>query len=245
MEVIVNNTGNGTETFENVYHELRAKEKRIYSDDELRSLPFISPDHLYYEEWRHRRRSMRRLLRYCRLKPRPLRILDVGCGNGWLVARLSTGTDVSVTGIDVHREEIVQAQRVFSEIPNLKFRLAEFMEMPAVEKYDMVVFAASLQYFPSLAEVARQSFRLLDNEGEIHILDTPFYEQDDVSFASSRSEAHFIKVRVPHMTPFYFHHTWSDLSGYDYRVLWQPRPWKRLFRIRQNPFPWIRITKHE
>ena len=45
-------------------------------------------------------------------------------------------------------------------------------------QFDSIVFAASIQYFPSLTEIISNTIKLLKHQGEIHILDSHFYNQD-------------------------------------------------------------------
>src|SRR5258708_4522573 len=94
-------------------------------------------------------RSSERLITYLEKKHKPLRILEVGCGNGWLSAKLSNIPNTRVTGLDINQVEIEQAQRVF-KIDNLDFIYDSFNESTFEnENFDVIIFAASLQYFPS------------------------------------------------------------------------------------------------
>src|SRR3954466_2828024 len=70
--------------FEKKYITTRSLENRLYSDEEILKLPQIAPTHTHHKEWLSRRRSARRLVRYLAGKRRPLEVLDIGCGNGWL-----------------------------------------------------------------------------------------------------------------------------------------------------------------
>src|SRR4030095_8712292 len=82
---------NGVESangFTGEYLALRAKERRIYTDEELMALPSISNNHPHAKEWAVRASSARELLGYLRLKGAK-QILEVGCGNGWLSDMLS------------------------------------------------------------------------------------------------------------------------------------------------------------
>ena len=67
-----------------MYLASRKKENRIYSDEQVVQLPFIEPTHIHYHEWQVRKRSALRLIHYLEKKNKPLSILEIGCGNGWL-----------------------------------------------------------------------------------------------------------------------------------------------------------------
>jgi protein-L-isoaspartate O-methyltransferase len=45
--------------------------------------------HRHYHEWQIRKASSNRLVKYLAKKQKILEILEVGCGNGWLSAKLS------------------------------------------------------------------------------------------------------------------------------------------------------------
>ncbi|MBS1530405.1 MAG: hypothetical protein JSU01_08870, partial [Bacteroidetes bacterium] len=95
-----------TNDFEDLYLAVRRREKRIYSDEQLLNLPDIDPDHIHAAEWKIRKRSGARLVDYLRKKRRSLRILEVGCGNGWLSAKMAGIPGSYVIGLDINQTEI-------------------------------------------------------------------------------------------------------------------------------------------
>ena len=70
--------------FEENYLAARDREKRLYSDEELLQLPSIAEQHPHYREWKLRKESADRLKKYLSALDRPLKILELGSGNGWL-----------------------------------------------------------------------------------------------------------------------------------------------------------------
>src|SRR5687767_8926232 len=76
--------------FEKSYVALRQKEKRLYSNDVVQQLPEISGDDPLKPEWQLRKKSLDKLLSYLRKKSGVKKILEVGCGNGWLSRHLAT-----------------------------------------------------------------------------------------------------------------------------------------------------------
>src|ERR1700740_506529 len=98
--------------FEELYIGIRHKEGRMYPDEIVKTLPEVPATHPHYAEWMVRKRSSLRLIRYLAAKKRPLRLLEVGCGNGWLCHRLSAIPGAGVTGMDVNHNELEQAVRV-------------------------------------------------------------------------------------------------------------------------------------
>src|ERR1700674_2532824 len=144
--------------FEEMYISLRKKEGRCYTDKELVELPDISASHLHYKEWQVRRRSCRRLIEYLSDMNKPLNILEVGCGNGWLSHRLSGIHGSRVFATDVCSTEINQAARIFKEIKNLKFIQGNWKHVRLDQsEFDIIIFAASVQYFSSLTDLGTEA----------------------------------------------------------------------------------------
>jgi ubiquinone/menaquinone biosynthesis C-methylase UbiE len=230
--------------FEETYLALRRKEGRIYSDEEVKSLPTVDSSHPYFAEWKIRKRSCNNLTRYLRNKKQSLKILEVGCGNGWLSCQLSKIGDSKVTGIDINKTELRQAQRIFGEIDNLEFLMGEITdERIQSRKFDIIIFAASIQYFPSLDPTISSCLQILNANGEIHILDSHFYSDFRTVAARNRSEEYFQSMGFSQMTEHYFHHEVEQLNNYNFKMLHNPSWIRRVFRIGKNPFPWVCIMK--
>lgn len=226
--------------FEENYNLLRRREGRIFSDEEVKLLPDVSRKHPLRNEWRLRRRSSTKLIAWLR-KKEMIRILEAGCGNGWLSHRLSAIPGTEVVGMDINGEELSQAKRVFSGIPNLQFVHAN-LAMLRSEKFDVIVFASSIQYFPSLSGIIHEALQQLRPGGEIHIIDSPLYEAGQREPAQKRSAAYFEKMGFSEMNDFYFHHGLDELDGFDHRIMYDPRSHRRGFFSQPNPFFWICIN---
>src|SRR5258708_7832527 len=140
--------------FEKKYIFIRSMENRLYTDEELSKLPDIPPGHTHYKEWQIRKRSGRRLQCYLAAKKKDLEILEIGCGNGWLSHLLAEVPGTKVTGLDINFTELQQAARVFNDDPNLVFIHGDLRSGILCDRsFDCIVFAASLQYFPSLKKI--------------------------------------------------------------------------------------------
>lgn len=225
--------------FEELYSAVRTYEKKTYTDSQLASLPDFS---MHSKEWEVRRRSSSRLLACLGKKRKFLKILEIGCGNGWLSAKMAGLPKTYVTGLDVNMVEINQANRVF-KMPNLEFTYDAFNENTFdKERFDVIVFAASLQYFPSVVFVLQQAERLLNRGGEIHIIDTPFYDADEAAQAAARCRDYYQDMGIPEMADHYFHHSISEFWGFKYKVMFDPTSLLNRF-FKKDPFYWIAITK--
>jgi ubiquinone/menaquinone biosynthesis C-methylase UbiE len=236
----------GTQTlnisFGDLYIEVRNREKRILTDGQLLLLPDIEVSHPHYKEWQVRKRSSQRLITYLGRKKRPLRILEIGCGNGWLSAKLSAIANSEVIGLDINHLEISQAKRVF-QIKNLEFILGSFNpEMFDGAKFDVILFAASIQYFQSLTSILHKALTCLAGKGEIHIIDTHFYMPHEIERAIRRTGDYYKIIGYPEMATCYFHHSINDLKQFKYKILVNPRTLFNRLR-KKDPFYWVSISQ--
>ncbi|HEU4471336.1 MAG TPA: class I SAM-dependent methyltransferase [Flavisolibacter sp.] len=230
-------------SFEALYLALRQKEQWLYRDEQVRLLPNITPSDPHYKDWQVRRRSSLWLATTLRRKRRPLDILEVGCGNGWLSARLKELPDTLVTGLDINHTEIEQARRVFGNRSGLCFIEGDLdSELLGHAFFDVIVFAASLQYFDSARDVIAKAIQKLKRGGEIHILDTRFYERKELEGARHRSADYFSKMGFEAMESFYFHHTLDELDQFSPRILYDPASLFNRLRWKRHPFHWLCIS---
>jgi ubiquinone/menaquinone biosynthesis C-methylase UbiE len=227
--------------FEQIYLDARKKEQRLYTDAEVSLLPEISGSHRHSEEWRIRKCSAGVLFKHLAGKQRPLAILEIGCGNGWLSSLLAELPNSFVIGNDRNSVEIEQARRVFGKKTNLSFENGDFQQERSAESFDIVVFAASIQYFKDFHQTVLAGLRLLRKGGELHILDTFFYTRQNVESACQRSKYYYIKLGVPEMTELYFHHTLDQVEEFSYKVLSNPNSLKNRLLFHANPFYWFAI----
>jgi len=230
--------------FEALYLTVRALEKRIYSDEEVRQLPGIAPTHVHYNEWKIRKRSSEKLVSYLAKKNKPLNILEIGCGNGWLAAKLADISGTQVYAMDVNQTELKQAQRVFAHKKNLQFLGGDFDCRHFIGlKFDVVIFAAAIQYFSPVENVLKKVMNCLADDGEIHLADSNFYTPATVQAAKQRTHNYYAGMGYPKMAANYFHHQLSDLDSINCQILFNPNAiTNRLLKI--SPFYWIVINKN-
>src|SRR5204863_6137463 len=77
---------------------------------------------------------------------------------------------------------------------------------------DTIILASVIQYFPDPHILLSNLQKILTPEGQIHIIDSPFYREENVLFAKQRSEKYFIESGQPEMRSYYFHHSWKVLE---------------------------------
>jgi ubiquinone/menaquinone biosynthesis C-methylase UbiE len=226
---------------EQFYTTLRKKEGRLHNDTEVKELPHVPKNHPLAAEWKVRKYTAQKLVKYFLAKQKPIRILEIGCGNGWLCHQLSFIPNFTITGLDVNMYELEQADRVFKSIPNISFIYGDIFEDILPEKsFDIIVFAASIQYFSSITEVLDRVIPLLSPNGETHIIDSPFYNSDkEASEAKERSAVYFEKQGAADLAQYYNHHLYSSLVEYKTTVK-KSTLIERL--LKKSYFPWVIVS---
>jgi SAM-dependent methyltransferase len=167
------------------YARHRAREGRGYSGDDLLSLPYLREGPLA-PQWRVRAKTYEafaaEVVMPMGIASRPLEILDLGAGNGWLSYRLARlghrataldARDDDVDGLGAAREFLSREPGIFSLIA------ARFENIPRPDaSFDIAVFNASLHYARDLAQVLGEARRVVRPGGVLAIMDSPFYARD-------------------------------------------------------------------
>ena len=203
---------------EKKYIELRKKEGRIYTDDELCTLPEIDSTHKLKQEWAVRKQTMIRLIRYISKDQKQI-ILEIGCGNGWLSNAISEKTGNYVIALDLNQFELKQGAEVFKNNDRLKFVYGNIFEniFPA-GIFDSIILASAIQYFQDLNQLIERIFYFLKPKGKIYIADSNFYKENELQSAITRTENYYSNLGFTEMSGFYYHHSWKELTGFDYSV---------------------------
>ena len=236
------------EEFEELYLAIREAEGRVYNDADLKILPNLPQESKHSQEWKKRIRPLQRITDYIAGLPGAEKlILDLGCGNGWFSNILASIKGVQVLGLDVNSGELEQAARVFPR-NNLCFAYADIYGTELADQtFDIIILNSCVQYFKELNKLIDRLKMLLSTEGEIHILDSPFYRESELEEAQIRSKIYYSELGFPEMADKYFHQTWSKLNCESFQVLYNPKSifsrMKKMTGITDSPFPWIRIRK--
>nr|PZN91622.1 MAG: hypothetical protein DIU52_01395 [bacterium] len=173
--------------FREAYAAHRASEGRGSGGEaEALALPWLrtGPQR---RQWAVRARTFERFLdavvavRALEVSPRPLRVLDLGAGNGWLCYRLARLGHRCVA-IDL-RDDAVDGLRAAdayrAHLPAMFGRVAaSFEALPiAARVFDIAVFNAALHYALDLRRTLEEAARVVVAGGRIAILDSPFYRE--------------------------------------------------------------------
>lgn len=172
------------ERFGDAYARVRAMEGRgSGGDEELLALPYLAEGPLA-KQWQVRALSFDAFLARVvepleRRRPGPLRVLDLGAGNGWLSARLTRRGHLAVA-LDLRTDAVdglAAAQRFRGSLPRMFPRVAASFEILPfrTRPFDLVLFNASLHYAEELGSTLAEAVRVVVPGGRLAILDTPFY----------------------------------------------------------------------
>lgn len=173
------------ELFASEYARHRAEEGRGYTGEQLLQLPYLrSGPHA--AQWAIRARTFDAFVAHV-LRPeaerrrRPLEVLDLGAGNGWLSYRVALEGHHSIA-LDIRGDAIdgLGASGAFRrKLGSLDCIIAPFDAVPLERgSVDIALFNASLHYSTDLAAVLDEARRVVRPGGQIAILDSPFYRRE-------------------------------------------------------------------
>jgi len=113
-----------------------------------------------------RLRFVRAVIRSCFEESKPLRVLDIGCGNGsQLAIPLAQDTRLKILGIDPDVRSIEQAQRLSNAKDNLDFACESVAEIPGDQPFNVVILSEVLEHLERPEEMLRSATRLLSGDG--------------------------------------------------------------------------------
>ena len=225
--------------FEGLYNAVRSLENRIHADETVLLLPHLARDHKHNNEWKKREWTSLNFCQYLKKKTTGT-LLEIGCGNGWFSNSIAAHC-THVFALDVGREELEQAVRCFPS-KNIDFICSTDWSKLPDNTFDHIVFNASMQYFDLTPAFWNHLNRCLTDQGEIHVLDTPFYEKSKIDGAKKRSLNYFSKIGVEKASAYYKHLPWRDLPK-NFELMYTPNKWLQKLDTKRSPFPWIRIQK--
>ncbi|MCK0178943.1 methyltransferase domain-containing protein [Flavobacteriaceae bacterium S0862] len=226
--------------FSDVYIAVRDKEQRILSDKKVALLPYIKQN-----EWGYRVKSTGRFIDYMASKNDGLNILDIGCGNGWFTNIIaSVSSKNHIIGLDVNREELEQGARVFKK-KNLQFTYGDIFKLGTIfkEQADIITLNSCVQYFSDFETLIVTLKSFLKSNGEIHIIDSPFYKKDQITEAKQRTLNYYTKLGFPEMASNYFHHSIDSVSEFETLYTNRNKILNKLLNKKDSPFPWLRYIK--
>jgi SAM-dependent methyltransferase len=187
------------------YELVRAAEERGSLDPAYYlALPFADLTGKLSGQWKIRARTFQHILGKI-IEPlatrlgRPLDILDLGAGNGWLSYRLRAlghrpvAVDLLTNdrdGLGAARHYAVHLQHMF---PRVQADLSYLPFAPA--SFDLAIFNASFHYSEDFAATLAEALRCVQPGAPVVIADTPWYRQERSGLAMvAEKHAHFLKT---------------------------------------------------
>jgi SAM-dependent methyltransferase len=168
-------------SFATAYAEHRESEGRRLARADLLALPWLR-EGPHASQWAVRSRTFEAFLDRV-LEPaakssaRPLTVLDLGAGNGWLSHRVAA-LGHSAFALDIRGDD-VDGLGAGDWPAHFERILASFDSIPLADaSSDITVFNASLHYAVDLPAVLAEAKRVTRRGGTIAILDSPFYRRE-------------------------------------------------------------------
>lgn len=256
------------QAFMTQYHRVRADEGwGNPSPDYYPLLPWVAPTDPQQTVWSLRAQHYQTFIHKI-LEPLekahigPLRILDLGAGNGWLANRLSQrGHDVAAVDISLDPLDGLAARACY-ESTFLTLQ-AEFDHLPlAPGQVDLVIYNGSFHYSGDYQASLQAAFRVMKPDGQLVIMDSPFYD-DQASGEAMVTERHTrFKARYGFTSDALASQdflTWQQMEGLNRavscsgRTVWPMAAWKRtwhklkgLLAMQREPaqFPIVAVTPY-
>lgn len=246
------------------YETIRRAEGRGADDPAYyRALPFEDRTGRFRADWRIRAKSFRAFVHrvlepLARQRGRPLRVLDLGAGNGWLSYRLARQGHVAVAVDLITNAWDGLGAHVHYDVAVLPVQ-AEFDRLPFTgEQFDVAVFNASFHYSTDYVVTLAEVLRVLRPDGRVVVMDSPVYRATASGVRMVRErEAEFIrKYGFPsNALPSEHYLTYDRLQGlaealglrwrlirpfYGWR--WALRPWQARLLRRREPARFLVIV---
>ncbi len=182
------------------YATIRQAEGRGSEDASYyQALPYQDLSGANRDQWRIRAASFDHFLRAV-LSPletrcrRPLHLLDLGAGNGWMSWHLARrGHSVIAVDIFLDDRDGLVAIRKYAR---LNAAAADFHQLPFPDRsFDTVIYNASLHYSSDYCRALREGLRCLRPDGRIVILDSPLYGRPEDGEQMRRERQSFFEER--------------------------------------------------
>lgn len=127
---------------------------------------------------------------------RGLRILDVGCGNGYAVTRFLAHPADRVLAVDMHEPSILYAKQHF-ERPGLEFQVQRVEQLgEQAQRFDAVIFADILEHIEQPGELLQCALHLLEPGGCVLVTIPNGYGPFEIESALSRQKIGKALLRI-------------------------------------------------
>jgi SAM-dependent methyltransferase len=229
------------------YETIRQAEERGSDDPAYyRALPFQDLTGRHTAAWRIRAASYNTFLKQVlapleKTQERPLRLLDLGAGNGWLSYRLSLrGHHLAAVDLVTNCFDGLGAHKQYGVGVGFQSLQAEFEHLPMPDgAADAVIYNASFHYSIHYEQTLAEARRVLRPDGVVVVIDTPVYQNADSGRQMVRErQEQFQKAygRAGDALPIENYLTQERLAelahsqGLTWREIWPVPAWRRQIR---------------
>ena len=92
--------------------------------------------------------------------PKPIKVLDFGCGNGNAVARYLINKDIFYYGVDIHQDSLAYARKNFGK------ETCQFLDhVPRDMNFDIIIYADVLEHLYDPISLLREHYNILKDDG--------------------------------------------------------------------------------
>lgn len=243
------------------YELIRAAEGRGSTQSEYyRNLPFKDISGRNSDQWAIRARTFRAMEHsivapLAALNQRPLRVLDLGGGNGWMSYRLAlrghlpVAVDLLTNDQDGLGAATHYNTRTHPLFPRVQANLDRLPFASSV--FDLVIFNASFHYSVNYERTFAEAMRCTRPGGSVVIADTPWYAEEESGrrmveekrkrFFATYGFASDSILSLEYLTPDRLHRLqnafelqWSCMSPF-YGIHWALRPLRAKLARRRPP----------
>lgn len=103
------------------------------------------------------------------------RVLDVGCGNGYLASRLAADSGAEVLGVDIVPANVEKARKLHAH-PRARFEVGDILRATPAGRFDVVVMSNVLEHLPDRAALLRRLAH--DTGAPVFLIRVPNFERD-------------------------------------------------------------------
>ncbi len=226
---------------------LDKRENHLYDDAEVREFPTTFSYNLHKEAWKEKSDLFDRFIKYLNKRfpeaPQPHVVLHLCSGMGWLPAKLAERKDFQVIGLENRKWLLEQATRVFYRT-NVKFLYGDILKKPfGPHAFDLIIIDEAMQYFPDLSQLLDSCFACLKSEGEIHLLNNPFYPANRIESQQNEQLIRLRQINCEATDPHLFVHSIESLRAYNITLMAKKSGLAQLFGAKKNNYTWVRIVR--
>jgi SAM-dependent methyltransferase len=98
--------------------------------------------------------------------PRPLKILDLGCGTGW-TSNFYFQAGHKVTGVDISKDAILAAKKHYGKEDDLTFLCSDYDKLSFNETFDVAIFFDSLHHSEDEIDGLSAAYKSLKKGGTL------------------------------------------------------------------------------